>query len=73
MKLMYIPCNELTKYTDYVKSLGVLHTLKGIIKLYQIISVVHKKIAYRDISCVCTQKGFLTAIAISLQHLNFML
>ena len=40
MKLMYIPCNEVTKYTDYVKSLGVLPTLKG-------------TIAYMDISCVC--------------------
>ena len=40
-------------YTDYVKSLGVLPTLKGTIKLHQIISVVPKTIAYMDISCVC--------------------
>ena len=53
VKLMYIPCNEVTKYTDYVKSLGVLPTLKGTIKLHQIISVVPKRIAYRDVSCFC--------------------
>ena len=59
MKIMYIPCNEVTKYTDYVKSLGVLSTLKGTIKLHQIISVVPKKIAYTDIcwilDCHCYQ------------------
>ena len=47
VKLMYIPCNEATKYTDYVKSFGVLPTLKETIKLHQIISVVPKRIAYR--------------------------
>ena len=53
VKLMYIPCNEVTMYTDYAKSLGVLPTLKGTIKLHQIISVVPKNIAYRDISYIC--------------------
>lgn len=53
VKLIYIPCSEVTSYTDYVKSLGVLPTVKGTMKLHQIISVNPQKIKYRDISCVC--------------------
>ena len=43
VKLIYIPCIEVTKYTAYVKTLDLLPTPKGTIKLHQIISVVPKK------------------------------
>ena len=56
VRLFYIENDEVAKRTEALKALGPLPTIKGTMRIHQVVCLGTVRFEYRDISCVCSVK-----------------